>query len=287
MLGAGALSLPLVAPGAADPMRSEFYAWVRDQGCDTDGAWSAWQAAWNHRGSLAPAKYDDVLVPFVALMRNELHANSAKGDRPGWLAMDANTALLEVYWHVAKLSAAVKNNDGPAIMEHCADVANMSMMVLDVCGGLVQVDSDPHKVQREAFYGSMNEFFLPDGSPRPEVPPEDYRQGWMDGASEAAHMLTPDEPDVSSLRPEVLEIIRAVLAASSGECENCNQLSRALGEALEPPTFMGEPVTDARAVMTEAEHLTWMADRLEADGKTDMARQYRACAESAAKGAAR
>ena len=86
-------------------------------------------------------KFDDVLVPFVSLMRKELHANTGKGDRPGWLRMDANTALLEVYWHAAKLSAAVKNNDGPAIMEHSADVANMAMMVLDVCGGLAWVDA--------------------------------------------------------------------------------------------------------------------------------------------------
>lgn len=84
-------------------------------------------------------KYDDVLLPFLSLMRRELHANSRKGDRPGWLAMDANTVLLEVYWHAAKLSAAVKNNDGPSIMEHSADVANMAMMVLDVCGGLVRI----------------------------------------------------------------------------------------------------------------------------------------------------
>lgn len=102
-------------------------------------------AAWNTRVALASAtagqaaaqKYDDTLLPFLALMRRELHANSAKGDRPGWLKMDANTALLEVYWHAAKLSAAVKNNDGPAIMEHSADVANMAMMVADVCGVLV------------------------------------------------------------------------------------------------------------------------------------------------------
>jgi hypothetical protein len=87
-----------------------------------------------------PAKYDDVLLPFLSLMRKELHANAGKGDRPGWLALDANTLLLEVYWHAAKLSAAVKNNDGPAIMEHSADVANMAMMVLDACGGLAWVD---------------------------------------------------------------------------------------------------------------------------------------------------
>lgn len=88
-------------------------------------------------------KYGEVLRPFLTLMERELHANSRKGDRPGWLKMDANTALLEVYWHAAKLSAAVKNNDGPAIQEHSADVANMAMMVLDVCGGLVTVEASP------------------------------------------------------------------------------------------------------------------------------------------------
>jgi len=36
-------------------MRAEFNAWVRDQGCDTDGAWSAWQGAWHRRGALLKA----------------------------------------------------------------------------------------------------------------------------------------------------------------------------------------------------------------------------------------
>ena len=83
-----------------------------------------------------PEKYDDVLLPFLTLMRKELHANTGKGDRPGWLAMSPEVALLEVYYHLAKLQKAVKHNDGPAIMEFSADVANMAMMVLDVCGGL-------------------------------------------------------------------------------------------------------------------------------------------------------
>lgn len=81
-------------------------------------------------------KYADVLTPFVAAMEAELHANSAKGDRPGWLSMSREVALLEIYWHTAKLSAAVKNNDAALIREYCADVANMAMMLLDVCGGL-------------------------------------------------------------------------------------------------------------------------------------------------------
>lgn len=88
-------------------------------------------------------KYGDVLAPFLALMEAELHANAQKGDRPGWLAMSPEVALLEIYWHTAKLSAAVKNNNMPAIREHAADVANMSMMLLDVCGGLVPTKDNP------------------------------------------------------------------------------------------------------------------------------------------------
>lgn len=81
-------------------------------------------------------KYGEVLAPFVSLMEAELHANSRKGDRPGWLSMSPDVALLEIYWHTAKLSAAVKNRDAALIREHSADVANMAMMLLDVCGGL-------------------------------------------------------------------------------------------------------------------------------------------------------
>lgn len=91
------------------------------------------------RAQRVPEKYDDTLMPFLALMRRELHANSGKGDRPGWRRMSPEVALLEIYWHTAKLSAAVKNNDGPAIEEHSADVANMAMMLLDVCDGLTPV----------------------------------------------------------------------------------------------------------------------------------------------------
>lgn len=87
-------------------------------------------------------KYDDVLAPFLSLMRKELHANAGKGDRPGWLAMRPDEALLEVYYHLAKLQKAVKHNDGLAIMQYSADVANMAMMVLDICVGLAWVEAD-------------------------------------------------------------------------------------------------------------------------------------------------
>jgi hypothetical protein len=81
-------------------------------------------------------KYDDVLLPFLAMMRAELHANSGKGDRPGWLAMDKKTSLLEIFYHLSKLQKAVKDDNQDGIREYSADVANMSMMLADICGVL-------------------------------------------------------------------------------------------------------------------------------------------------------
>jgi len=81
-------------------------------------------------------KYDDVLLPFLSLMRAELHANAHKGDRPGWLQMDRKTAVLEVFYHLGKLHQAVHRDEAAAIKEYAADVANMCMMLLDICACL-------------------------------------------------------------------------------------------------------------------------------------------------------
>lgn len=81
-------------------------------------------------------KYGSVLRPFMAMMEAELHANSGKGDRPGWLAMSAEQCMLEIYYHAAKLQKAVKKNDMQGVREYTADVANMSMMLADICGWL-------------------------------------------------------------------------------------------------------------------------------------------------------
>lgn len=79
-------------------------------------------------------KYDETLLPFVALMRKELHANDGKGDRPGWLSMTTDTCLLEIIYHFGKLQASVKRGDEDGIREYAADVANMCMMLVDICG---------------------------------------------------------------------------------------------------------------------------------------------------------
>ena len=82
-------------------------------------------------------------------MRQELHANAGKGDRPGWLSMKPGECLLEIYYHLSKLQKAVKDNDGPHVIEYSADVANMSMMLLDICGGLA-VNEAPSGIKGEA-----------------------------------------------------------------------------------------------------------------------------------------
>lgn len=82
------------------------------------------------------SKYRPYLEPFVRLMDAELHANAGKGDRPGWLSMSSDELMLEVYYHAAKLQKAVRDGDSSLIKEHSADVANMSMMLLDLCVGL-------------------------------------------------------------------------------------------------------------------------------------------------------
>lgn len=92
-----------------------------------------------YAGSVALEKYDDVLLPFLSMMRAELHANSHKGDRPGWLQMDRKTAVLEVFYHLGKLHQAVHRDEAAAIKEYAADVANMCMMLLDVCACLDKI----------------------------------------------------------------------------------------------------------------------------------------------------
>lgn len=78
-------------------------------------------------------KYSDTLVPFITMMVKELHANAGKGDREGWLQMSTDTCLLEIMYHFGKLQKAVKKQDEEGIKEYSADVANMCMMLVDIC----------------------------------------------------------------------------------------------------------------------------------------------------------
>jgi len=102
------------------------------------------------------SKYDEVIKPFVQLMEKELHANAGKGDRPGWLSMSTDTCLLEIIYHFGKLQASVKRGDIEGITEYAADVANMSMMLVDICGALPAQENhiserDQLKAENEAL----------------------------------------------------------------------------------------------------------------------------------------
>lgn len=79
-------------------------------------------------------KYYNVLLPFMQLMRKELFANANKGDREGWLKMTTNAALEEIEHHRRKLNNAVAYEWHDEVKEHAADVANCSLMLLDVMG---------------------------------------------------------------------------------------------------------------------------------------------------------
>lgn len=105
------------------------------------------------KGSPLDGKYGDVLLPFVVQMEHELHANAGKGDRPGWLRMTPDTALLEIYYHLSKLQKAVRDDNGPGIQEYAADVANMSMMLLDICGGLALIEYEAPQVEAKRQTG--------------------------------------------------------------------------------------------------------------------------------------
>jgi hypothetical protein len=125
--------------------------WIKKNsfgGTDAIDLWERLDAAVSSHDKPLAQKYDDTLLPFVALMRNELHANAGKGDRPGWLSMSADTCMLEIIYHFGKLQASVKRGDGDGMAEYGADVANLCMMLLDICGviNLVQHAEQPAPV---------------------------------------------------------------------------------------------------------------------------------------------
>ena len=114
-----------------------------------------------------PLKYDDTLLPFLALMRQELHANAHKGDREGWLSMTTGECLLEIYWHTSKLQRALRDNERDGIREFSADIANLCMMMVDVAGALgVQ---DPATTEASAVHCPAHVDFDPGSRVAPDA----------------------------------------------------------------------------------------------------------------------
>ena len=50
--------------------------------------------------------------------------------------MSSKECLLEIYYHVAKLQKALRDNNADLIVEYSADIANLSMMMVDINGEL-------------------------------------------------------------------------------------------------------------------------------------------------------
>lgn len=69
----------------------------------------------------------DEIDMFRHALMTELVANQFKGD---WADMGDNVVLhgREIAYHLTKLMYAMKRGDGPAIMEHAADVATGAMI---------------------------------------------------------------------------------------------------------------------------------------------------------------
>ena len=102
--------------------------------------------------------YQEVTEEFQKHMITQLQENSRKGDRAGWLSCTPMQLVLEIYYHTGKLQEAVKNNDSELIKEYSADVANMSMMVLDSCGYLLpKGDIETIETQNTKWIKSITE----------------------------------------------------------------------------------------------------------------------------------
>ena len=137
------------------------------------------------------SKYDEVLRPFVALMEKELHANSHKGDREGWLQMTEEHALGEIEYHVSKLSTAMADMNPNGVREYAADVANLCMMLLDIGGQLKVAATPPQPIYDEAKERELFEVFAkaramqsvtgrpPSLLDRHKDGDHEYRQSWV------------------------------------------------------------------------------------------------------------
>lgn len=162
--------------------------------------------------------YDDALLRFLTLMRKQLRANIGKGERPGWQKMSANEALLEAYCRLAKLQAAVRKDDGFGMQEYSADVALMSMMVLDICGALAWVRAEPAANPLDALVNqilnrraTVEQWMFDAASGKRPMPAPDELRNW------ALHLGTPGEPSCAAAAlGRLLEASDNYLAASSG-----------------------------------------------------------------------
>lgn len=190
-------------------------------------------------------KYGDVLRPFVSMMNAELHANAGKGDRPGWLSMSTDTCLLEIYYHLAKLQKSVRDDAGNAIVEHSADVANMAMMLVDICGGLATA---PEVVTQPAAA------VVPDGYVLVPVilPP-------LAVSKIKDHLAEEHQLHSAKARPLWARLLEIVNGISVSDQED---LFVAENQRAPAPIFRAPPVADAD-LMLHPSTLKWLDEEIE------------------------
>lgn len=78
--------------------RAAFFAWVADCGCDTDGAWSAWQA----RAALASQAWQEP----VARMLTVAETDSIAEEMEDWLRFDVVEAVIRKFCDVNAIPLA-------------------------------------------------------------------------------------------------------------------------------------------------------------------------------------
>lgn len=133
---------PVPVRAGAGP-RAEFEKWCglycSPGVMSSDWYWQIWQAAWNRAATAPTSWWRPEVVTFADLMERELRNNDHKG---GWKGCAAGPLLDRVYEELNELRDALFSYPRDTleyrrkIAEEAADVANMAMMVVDVCDAL-------------------------------------------------------------------------------------------------------------------------------------------------------
>lgn len=76
--------------------------------------------------------YKHLALGVAKEMIKELEKNSHKGDRQNWVNLTSKELLSEIYYHTGKLQEAIRDKNKEKIREFCADIANLSGMIMDI-----------------------------------------------------------------------------------------------------------------------------------------------------------
>jgi hypothetical protein len=183
--------------------RKAFFAWVHDCGCDTDGAWSAWQARAALAAQVAPAMTDE-------LKRYELHV-----DMDGKASM--KETALGAYIHLTDpatrtlLAAAQALVGEPVHKNHLPDLRYVLKVLQEVNA------RERHRGDVQAAINGMNYIIKRTEEAAASPPPAAPSQA----LSDAARDVPWDEAQRVCDLPEVDGAIRNLLINSTGDNATC------------------------------------------------------------------